>query len=197
MGSESNGGPTSPPGEQCLNVFALVIYIPDPLGRFLDDLRRELAPSYNPHAHVSVLPPRRLAVDWRRASEQAQSVAQAWRPFEVELTDISIFPMTNVIYIEVGKGAEDLRGMHRRMNVASLAYEEPFAYHPHITLAQEIDAARVAEVSELAHRRWREFHGTRSFVAEHAVFVQNQEPDCWVDLAEYSLGELAEPGVRR
>ena len=40
-----------------MNQFALVIYIPDPLGRFLDDLRRELAPDCVPHAHVSVLPP--------------------------------------------------------------------------------------------------------------------------------------------
>ena len=28
------------PAEERLNVFALVIYIPDPLGSFLDDLRR-------------------------------------------------------------------------------------------------------------------------------------------------------------
>ena len=62
-----------PPGER-LNVFALVIYIPGPLGKFLDDLRRELVPSYNPHAHVSVLPPRPLAVDWRLASDQARAL---------------------------------------------------------------------------------------------------------------------------
>ena len=57
MGSVQNGGPCLVPEGQRLNVFALVVYIPDPLGRFLDDLRRELVPHYNPHAHVSVLPP--------------------------------------------------------------------------------------------------------------------------------------------
>ena len=70
MGFNSNGVLSRIPAEQRLNVFALVIYIPDPLGRFLDDLRRELVPGCNPHAHVSVLPPRPLAVDWQVASEQ-------------------------------------------------------------------------------------------------------------------------------
>jgi len=44
MGFNSNGVLSRIPAEQRLNVFALVIYIPDPLGRFLDDLRRELVP---------------------------------------------------------------------------------------------------------------------------------------------------------
>ena len=50
MGFESNGRPRADPADERLNVFALVIYIPDPLGQFLDDLRRELVPHYNPHA---------------------------------------------------------------------------------------------------------------------------------------------------
>ena len=67
----------SVPPEQRLNIFALVIYIPDPLGGFLDDLRRELTPGCNPHAHISVLPPRPLNVDWRVASGDARAVLEA------------------------------------------------------------------------------------------------------------------------
>src|SRR3974377_478668 len=64
-----------------LNVFALVIYVPDPLARFLDDLRRELVPHCNPRAHVSVLPPRPLAVDWTIASNRVRSQMELWEPF--------------------------------------------------------------------------------------------------------------------
>src|SRR5215472_12727665 len=64
-----------PNGEQS-PVYALVIYIPDPLGKFLDELRRELVPGCNPHAHVSVLPPRPLAVDWEEASQFARELAE-------------------------------------------------------------------------------------------------------------------------
>ena len=43
---------------------------------------------------------------------------------------------------------------------------------------------------ELARRRWAEYRGPRTFRAERAVFVQNTAGNCWVDLAEYSLGAV-------
>src|ERR1051326_4734849 len=116
MGVNYNGGPLVIPPEQRLNIFALVIYIPDPLGRFLDDLRRELVPHYNPHAHVSVLPPRSLAVDWRTASEQAKALLESWSPFDIELTELGVFERTDVLYLEVGAGAAELRKINEAMN---------------------------------------------------------------------------------
>ena len=176
------------PPEERLNVFALVIYIPHPLGLFLDDLRRELVPHYNPHAHVSVLPPRPLAVEWHAASEHVRTLAGCWDPFEVQLAEIEMFPVTNVIYIGIGAGEAELGRMHAAINTASLAFEEPFVYHPHITLAQEIPHGQVNAVYDLAVRRWNEFRGERRFQAEHAVLVQNTLSGCWLDLAGYSLG---------
>ena len=179
------------PIEERLNVFALVIYIPNPLGLFLDDLRRELAPHYNPHAHVSVLPPRALSVDWRKATDQLRAQAETWRPFDVELTTLGIFRVTDVIYLEVGGGAAELRRMHESTNADALAFNEPFEYHPHITLAQDIPHGQVPEVYDLARRRWEEFRGVRSFRAERAVFVQNTLGNVWTDLADLPLGSLA------
>ena len=191
MGVNQNGGPPVIPPEQRLNIFALVIYIPDPLGRFLDDLRKELVPHYNPHAHVSVLPPRSLALDWRTASEQAKVLLESWSPFEVELAALDVFPATDVLYLEVGAGGAELREMNRAMNTAALAFEEPFEYHPHITLAQGVLHEEVPALYRLAEKRWQEYSGPRSFRAERAVLVQNSIQDVWVDLAEYSLGAVA------
>ena len=73
MHPDSMEGPRLVPPDQRLNVFALVLYVPSPLGIFLDNLRRELAPACNPHAHVSLLPPRSVAVSWEEASAQAGS----------------------------------------------------------------------------------------------------------------------------
>ncbi len=188
---DPNGRSCRIPPEERLNVFALVIYIPEPLGSFLDELRRELVPHYNPHAHVSVLPPRPLSVDWQIASAQVRSLAESWAPFDVELTNIAVFPNTDVIYIEVGQGAAELRAMHTAMSSRALAYAEPFPYHPHITLAQELPAAGVTAARELAVRRWQEFRGSRKFRADRAVFVQNAVDNVWLDLAEYPLGSVA------
>ncbi len=189
MGINENGRPSAIPGTG-LNVFALVIYIPGELGGFLDDLRRELVPHYNPHAHVSVLPPRPLAVAWQVASDEARALIEGWTPFEIELTGLQVFPVTEVIYLEVGGGTEDLRRMHAAMNAGALEFQEPFSYHPHITLAQEVPHDGVEAMHDLARRRWQEYSGQRSFRAERAVFVQNTQSDCWVDLAEYCLGRV-------
>lgn len=179
------------PANGSLNVFALVIYVPDPLATFLDDLRRELVPQCNPRAHVSVLPPRPLDVDWKIASAHVRALMESWSPFEVELTDIRTFPATDVIYLELGKGSAELHRLHDAMDKQALAFREPFAYHPHVTLAQEIPQPQVPGLFEKAAARWREFDGPRRFRAERAVLVKNTVPDCWIDLAEYALGVAA------
>lgn len=181
------------PLEARLNLFALVIYVPDPLGRFLDNLRRELVPDDNPHAHVSVLPPRPLKVDWPVASVQVRTLMDSWSPFDIELTDIQVFPVTDVVYVELGAGAAELRRMHAAMNRSVLDFVEPFTYHPHLTLAQELRHEDVGRLRELAGMRWREYPGPRRFRVEHAVLVQNTLDKCWIDLAEYSLGAVPVP----
>jgi hypothetical protein len=192
MNSLSNGdaakSPNGQPSKLGTGYFALVIYVPDPLGRFLDDLRRDLSPHDNPRAHVSVLPPRPLAVEWQIASGHLRALSEMWRPFDIELTRIAVFPVTNVIYLELGEeGSRQLRQMHATAS-HSLAFDEPFTYHPHVTLAQEIVPERVTEMRDRAEWQWRDYRGPRRFQAERAIFVQSAPENCWVDLAEYPLG---------
>jgi 2'-5' RNA ligase len=191
MSSHANGPSGHVPPEEWLNIFALVMYIPPPLGEFLDRLRRELVPDDDPRAHVSLLPPRPLAGEWRQAWAEVHEALQRRHAFEVELTEIHTFPVTDVIYLEVGAGAGELREIHAAMNSNSLAFREPFAYHPHVTLAQDISHDDVADLLKLAEQRWREYRGARRFRAERAVFVQNTISDRWLDLAEYRLDSTA------
>lgn len=191
MSADPAGEHRDVPLQERLNLFALVIYVPDPLGRFLDAVRRELVPHDNPHAHVSVLPPRPLSVDWSVASAQVRALTDGWTPFDIELTEVKVFPVTDVVYIELGAGASELRRMHAAMNRSVLDFVEPFAYHPHLTLAQEVVHENVTRVQDRAIERWREYRGRRRFRAERAVLVQNTLNNCWIDLAEYSLGAVA------
>jgi len=193
MGSEGNGNGNCLPTVVGKSVFALVIYIPDPLGAFLDDLRRELVPAYKPRAHVSVLPPRTLEEDWDAASDQLRLVAEAWAPFDIELTEVGVFPVTDVIYLNLGAGGDDMRRMHTAMNTQALAFHEPFDYHPHVTLAQEIPPSNVETLARQAQRRWEEYKGPRRFRATRAAFVRNTSDNCWIDLAEYCLGSIVLP----
>lgn len=180
-------------GGEKINQFALVIYMPDPLARFLDDLRVELVTGCLPRAHVTVLPPRPLEAA-EPALEQARIMTAEFVPFEIEAGDIEIFPRTNVIYLGVRRGAGELRAMHAAMNSGALYFDEPYAYHPHITLAQEFDLAETGRLEALARERWSGYGGPRSLRTETVAFVQNTAGNCWLDLAGFGLGAaLMEP----
>lgn len=179
-----------PNGMRPVNQFALVIYIPDPLGRFLDDLRLELVPGCLPHAHVSVLPPRPIFKPWQLVCEDARARAGEFAPFTIEAGEVAVFGRTDVVYLELTRGAEELRRMHTELSGGDLQFDEPYEYHPHITLAQEIPHEAVDSIVAESRRRWREYTGPRSFRAEKATFVQNTDKNCWMDLAEFTLGAV-------
>lgn len=175
-------------GVEPVNSYALVAYIPMPLGRFLDDLRLELIPSFIPRAHVTILTPRPLSVDPRAAWEHVYSVIKDFPPFEIALADAGIFKATSVIYIALGPGRRVLKQMHGQLNAGPLSFAEPFEYFPHITLAQELDPKQLSIAFERARRRWAEYPGERWFAVDRVTFVQNTTRDLWLDLAEARLG---------
>ena len=170
-----------------INSFALVTYIPDPLGSFLDRLRNELAPGVAVQAHVTVLPPRPLQVDASDAWRQIQVLAKEFSTFVLELSTIEIFPVTNVIYLALGEGSARLRCMNEAFNRDGLAFQEQFLYEPHVTLAQELDPSQIREAFEIAVNRWKEFRHKRSFQAEKLTLVQSTRDRKWIDLAAHSL----------
>jgi len=170
-----------------INCFALVTYIPGPLGEFLDHLRRELVPACLPRAHVTILPPRPVSVPIQIAVEQLNQWIAGIPAFRIEAGQIEIFDNTSVTYIGLGAGREELKRIHDRLNAGHLGFAEPFSYHPHITLAQDLSPDQVARVQEVAKRRWAQFRGDRSFPVETVTFVQNTSDNRWLDLAHWTL----------
>ena len=181
---------SDPDGVEYLNSFALVSYIPEPLAQFLDRLRTELVPNCFLKAHITILPPRPLQAPPEKAWQHIRDIAYGFDPIDIELSGMEIFPVSDVIYISVGKGSGPLVRMHAALNAKSVAYEEPFEYHPHITLAQNLTPDQVDELSEVARTRWAEYTGPRSFRVQTITFVQNTRWSGWMDLAEMALGRL-------
>jgi hypothetical protein len=77
--------------------------------------------------------------------------------------------------------------MYKALNQGPLAFQEPFPYHPHITLAQGLPPGRAPSLYELARKRWAAFPHSRRLRAERACFVQSTIECTWVDLAEIRL----------
>jgi 2'-5' RNA ligase len=171
-----------------INSFALVSYIPEPLAGFLDRLRQELVPNCFLRAHVTILPPRPISSSPEEAWEAIQKVAPGLAPFEVELAGVEVFAVSDVIYINISSGSEELRRMHAAMNLNGLCFQEAFSYHPHVTLAQDLKPDELDELASVARIRWAEFSFLKSFTVEKMVFVQNTRRNEWLDLGECWLG---------
>ena len=174
-----------------INLFSLVAYIPDPLRIYLDCLREELVPSCQLRAHVTVLPPRPLSDNLTAASEKLRLDAREFLPFEAEVGDVEIFSLTSVIYLAVGKGFSKFRRMHDVLNSGALQFCEPYPYHPHITLAQQISPEQAPGVFEMARTRWAECPHPRRFPVDTLTFVQGASNGDWVDLEEVPVGVVA------
>jgi 2'-5' RNA ligase len=167
-----------------INSFALISYLPEPMAGFLDSLRCELVPRCQAKTHVTILPPRPLASGVPEdAWSDLNDSLNLFPPFRVELTSVEVFAGTNVIYISIGAGFRELEQMHAALNQGPLQFDEPYKYHPHVTLAQQLSAEQVEAAAALARRRWREFPYSRSFTVDRLTFVQNTEENRWADLA--------------
>jgi 2'-5' RNA ligase len=72
--------------------------------------------------------------------------------------------------------------------MGALRYDEPFPYHPHVTLAQYLESDQLDELSRVARDRWRSCTLDRHFRVDTITFVQNTRRNLWIDLAEFRLG---------
>ncbi len=178
-------------GQQKINSFALVTYVPGPLAEFLDRLRRELVPDCIPRAHVTVLPPRPMHEDLTSATEQIHRYLRDYPAFTAEATGLEVFGNTSVVYIGLVRGREEFERMHAALNSGPLYFDEPHQYHPHITVAQGLQPEQVREILEIAGRRWAEYRGPRVFEVETITFVQNTLENRWLDLVDFRLGTVA------
>lgn len=169
-----------------INLYALVTYLPEPLRRFLNDLRMELVAGCHLRAHVTILPPRTLACRTAAWNQLATKMPD-FDPFELELGDICVFEDTNVIYLSIWRGRERLMELHDRLAQGALAFKEPFDFQPHITLAQGLPPEQVPAAQEYAAQAWAAYSGPRSFTLDLMTFVQSTRESDWIDLGEVSL----------
>ena len=114
------------PGQDWLGV---VVAIPEPWVSHLTDLRLrlgDLAGSRIP-AHITLMPPTPVARDARAdVIDHLRAIAARHAPFRITLSGTDSFrPICTDIAEEIRSGPLD--------------HEARFPYHPHVTLAQDVD----------------------------------------------------------
>ena len=167
--------------------FAVVGYVPEPAGEFINRLRREFERDSAVRAHITILPPRPLGSSLDDAWRQLRENLSDFHALRIQLGEVEIFPDSHVIYLSIGAGYQDLEHMHKQLDRGLCRGDEAWRYCPHITLAHFADGQDLAANCHLASRRWEEFRDARDFTLDEVTFVQNTSGEDWTDLERFRL----------
>ena len=170
--------------------YALVAYVQNEIGEFVENLRQELHPEL-PHlaAHVTLLPPRFLCGSEADAIESLEELCKTVEPFEVSLGEVETFiPVTPTVFIRVAHAAYRMRELHDLLNTSALLCHEEWPYMPHLTIVKMGAEDQAQYAYRVARTRWEEFDGGRCIEIRDLTFVREEAPYHWVDLAGVPLG---------
>ncbi len=167
-------------------MVGVAIAIPQPHSTVLTNWRRRVG---DPAAdlvwpHVTLLPPTPLDADDLPAVEKhLTEVAAAGRPFDMHLAGTGTFrPTSPVVFVQVSRGVGDCETLERAIRTGPLARALEFPYHPHVTVAQEVDDIALDAA----------YDGLGDFVARFPVeSIVLFSRDCdhrWHWRSEYPLG---------
>jgi len=169
--------------------YALVTYVRNPVGEFVESLRRELHPTM-PHmpAHLTILPPRELLGSEQAALEFLEETCSHVVPFDVELGGIETFlPTTPTVFIQVKRAAYRMRELHDQLSGEALCCEENWPYIPHLTIMKTESDEQARAAAILARELWEKFEGKRQVHVDELMFVRETD-GIWQDVAPLPLG---------
>ncbi|MFS0704811.1 2'-5' RNA ligase family protein [Cellulomonas sp. 179-A 9B4 NHS] len=134
--------PECGPGERLVGV---AVAVPEP---YRTELHEARARSGDPdaahvHPHVTLVGPTPVPRGARDdVDAHLRAVADAHAPFEVHLRGAATFrPVTPVVFVPLLRGAAECTAIERALRAGPLAHEPRYAFHPHVTVAHELDEA--------------------------------------------------------
>jgi len=138
-----------------LITIGVAIEVPEPFGPELQAWRADFGdPSaWLIPAHVTLLPPTvvtHAAVE--EIEEHLVKVATGTRSFPVRLSGTDSFrPVSPVVYVRVVDGVQPCDELQRRIRTGPLARDLPFPFHPHVTVAHELEPAALDRAQQALH----------------------------------------------
>ena len=138
-----------------MNVIGVSIAIPAPFAGELQQLRASFGdPSAESiPSHVTLLSPTEITDDEvPEIYEHLERVAAAQKPFNMRLRSTGTFrPVSPVVFVQVAGGISECERIEQAIRTGPLKREVRFYYHPHVTIAHQVDdAAMDRAFNELA-----------------------------------------------
>ena len=140
---------SAPPG----HTLGVAIEIASPGREVLESARERFDPDgADMPPHVTILAPIEVDADAMPAvTRHLAAVAAATAPFSVLLRGAESFrPVTPVVFVAVGEGAEPCVALEARVRSGDMAVDLRYPYHPHVTIAHDVaDDSLDAALTEL------------------------------------------------
>lgn len=141
--------PPCGPDEERIGVL---VSIPEPWMTELSELRVQFGDTQGAvtPAHVTILPPTTIKkADRERVRAHLQAVASQQTPFRISLDGTGSFrPVSPVVFLNIDKGFQQLIDLEDEVRSGILDTPRRFPFHPHVTIAQQVDEQRLDESEE-------------------------------------------------
>ena len=125
--------------------IGVAIGIPEPYSTQLQEWRHRLG---DPNAssippHVTLLTPTALhTADLAEVEEHLQAIALDESPFKIHLRSSGTFrPISPVVFVNLVEGISQCELLQERVRTGPLDRPIRFPYHPHVTVAHDLDDA--------------------------------------------------------
>ncbi len=165
--------------------IGVALQVPEPYATVIQSVRRRVG---DPLArlippHITLVPP--TVVEPEQLPEVVDllgEVAATEPPFVVRLRGTDTFrPVSPVVFVRVEQGAEQCGVLERAVRTGVLAQELRFPYHPHVTVAHELDEAAL----DHAARALADFEAT--YAAGSMRLYEHGDDGVWRMIARVPL----------
>ncbi len=161
------------------------IAVPEPHGSLLRDKRAEYGDpmARTVPSHVTLVPPTEVDDDRLDCLDAAlQDAAAALPSFTMRLRGTGTFrPISPVVFVAVSQGISYTEMLAQRIRAKIAAPDPSFPFHPHVTVAQNLDD----EALDRAYTDLADFSADFT-VAEFALYL-DEGPSGWVPRRTYAL----------
>lgn len=164
----------------------VAIEVPEPHANALRELREwvEGAPPVEIIGpHITLVPPTLLpSYDLTDVEAQLARAARAVAPFSVVLAGSGTFrPTTQVVYAALAEGGQQCEALQTEARRGPLEQELRFAYHPHVTVAQDVTDERLDAAEDALSR----FHA--AFEVTEFVLYELGPDGIWHTIRRFEL----------
>ncbi|MDS1269829.1 2'-5' RNA ligase family protein [Lipingzhangella sp. LS1_29] len=181
--------PADPVPDQGVATVGVSIAIPEPFGSELESWRSSFGDplaSLVP-AHITLLPPTPLSVEaLDGAHRHLCEVAASHTCFDVMLRGAATFqPVSPVVFVPVVRGIGDCERLQRKVRSGPLGRSLSFPYHPHVTVAHDLEAPKLEQAFESL------FDYAALFRACQFTLYQRDDAGVWSAWHSYDLAPAA------